>query len=308
MFWLYGYVISFSLSIIMFFVTSRYRVQISPILCIFAAHALVHVVPGALRNIRYGLRPLVVIVVLVIATQPGFFALPSEEVQWREYTHEARRLSQAGRYAEAVEAADKAIELQPDAADSYLCRAIVHKEGSKLFPAISDYSKAVGLAPDLPTVRYDFAQTLRQIKMYEPAIEEYTAAIELDPAMTQAYNNLGITYRDMKRFDKAIEAFERVIELDPKYTKAYNNLGASLAESGDLNRAIPVLKKAIDVDPGYANTYKNLAMAYIQAQNVEDAYRSLTRYVEMRPDDQRAVETLGKLRMVVQGDTLREGQ
>jgi tetratricopeptide (TPR) repeat protein len=303
-FLLYGYVFAFALSIILFFITSRYRVQIAPALALFAAWAVVVALPDAITSLKRRIWPLALIALLVLATNPSIFALPEDEVRWREHTHESRRLSKIGKYDEAVAEANAAIEVHPDYADSYINRALIEKDAGKRFEAVEDYARAVEINPNLSTVQYDFGQLLRSLKMNGPAIEAYRRAVELNPLMLEAYNNLGITYQLEGRYEEAITQFERVIALDPQYIKAYNNLGASLAQSGQLDRAIDVLTRGIEMDPDYSGTYRNLAMIYVQKKDVPRAYEEMTRYVELEPEDRQAVEVLAQLRMVVEGDTL----
>lgn len=302
-FLLNGYVVSYALSIILFFVTSRYRIQVAPVLCLFAGHALVTVLPRVVRGGRRGVLLIGLLVLLVFSTRPGLFAIPADEIEWRERIHQARRLSEVGRRGEALQEIDRAVELHPEVAESYVQRAIIHKEAGDYFKAIDDYSKALRLIPDMSSVRYDLAQTLRRVKMYGPAIEEYEKAIQLDPVKMEAYNNLGITYMEMGDLDQAIESFEKVIEMDPEYIKAYNNLGAALAQRGDFTRAVAVLEEAIRIDPGYPNSHKNLAMVYAQLKRPQQAYEHLSRYAELEPGDKGALETLAKLRIAVSADT-----
>jgi tetratricopeptide (TPR) repeat protein len=302
-FLLYGYIVLLMFSIVLFFVTARYRIQVVPVLCLFAAYALVEVFPGALRSLRRAYIPLVLTGLLLLFTQPSLFALPQEDVFWREHIHQARRLNELGRFEEALHEINSAIDIHPKQPDSYVHRAVIYKKHGKLFQAIDNYGKALKLAPGRPEVHYDLAQTLKELKLYEAAVKEYGKAIELDPVMIEAYNNLGVTYRDMRKFDKAITYFEKVIEMDPKYIKAYNNLGASLGEEGRVDRAVEVLKKAIDLDPEYANAHKNLARVYVQQQAYDDAVASMERYLTLNPGDMNARDILEQLRVVVEADT-----
>ncbi len=305
-FLLYGFIVSFSASIILFFITARYRVQIAPVLSIFAAHALLEVFPNSLRTLRRAFPPFAIFALVLMLTQPRLFALAKEEVFWREHVHQARRLDEIGNRKAALEEINRAIELLPDNPDSYIHRAIIYKNGGMLFQAIDNYEKALRLAPAMPDVHYDLAQSMRQLGLYEAAAEEYIAAIELDPLMIEAHNNLGITYREMKLFGNAIECFEKVIEMDPNYTKAYNNLGSSYAESGRFEEAEKAFKKAIERDPDYAHAYKNLAGVYIQVQELDVALEYIERYLLMRPEDQQAINIRDQLRIVLEGDTLGE--
>jgi tetratricopeptide (TPR) repeat protein len=302
-FLLYGYVISYALSIIVFFITARYRIQIAPALCLFAGYSLVVVFPRVFRNPKSGLVATILFVVILLSTRPALFALPEREVQWRELVHEARRNSEAGHRSIALEEINKAVAMFPENPESYLQRAVIYNEAGNNFKAIDDYSRALKIAPDMPGVRYDFAQSLRRVKMYGPAIEEYQKAIALDPVKVEAYNNLGITYKEMGNFDKAIECFKKVLEIDDTYVRAYNNLGAALAEKGDVQQAIEVFTKATRVNPRYSNSFKNLAMAYVQMRKPREAYEALSRYHDLEPDDRGATETLAKLRIAMSADT-----
>jgi tetratricopeptide (TPR) repeat protein len=304
-FLLYGFVFSYALSIILFFVTSRYRIQIAPVMCLFAGHALVTVLPGVLRRVRAAVGAAALLVLLMTVTRPGLFALPEEDLRWREHIHEARRLGETGRKPDAIEEMNKAIAIHPEAAESYIQRAEIYKQSGDYFKAIDDYSRALKIAPEMSSARYDFAQTLRRVKMYGPAIAEYEKAIELDPLKAEAYNNLGFTYVEMGNLDKAIECFRKVIDLDQTYIKAYNNLGVALAERGDFDQALDVLNKATGVAPEYALSYKNLAMVYVQMKKPREAYDSLSRYRDLAPRDGAVLETLAKLRIAMDADTTR---
>lgn len=298
-----GYVVFYAFSIVLFFVTARYRVQIAPVLCLFAAYALLEVAPRFFTSARRGFAVGWLFLVILIVTQPRLFAWNENEILFRENIHHARRLSVLGDYKTALDKVTSGIELYPQYAEGYVHRAIIHKEGRDLFRAMEDYSRALELRPDMPGVHYDLAQTLREVNLRGQAVNEYLRAIELDSLMIKAYNNLGITYGEMRQHDRAISCFEQVLKMDPNYIKAYNNLGASLAQAGREEDAIEAFKRAIEVDPEYMNTYKNLAMAYISLRRVDPAIKTLTKYLALNPDDKNAREILDKLYVAAAADT-----
>jgi len=302
-FLLHWYILAFSLSIILFFITARYRVQIVPVLGLFAAFALLEAVPRALASARGRFVAPILIALFLYAARPGLFALDEDHILWRAHIHQARRLSALGQADDALTEIGKAIKRQPNDPESYIHRAIINKDAGKYFQAIEDYSKALTLYPDLPGVHYDLAQTLRWVQMYELAVEEYLKAIELDSLMIEAYNNIGLTFREMKDYKRAGNSFRKVIAMDPNYTKAYNNLGACLAESNDFDGAIAILKAAIVRDPTYVNSYKNLAMVYIEKKDLKNARQYLEKYVTLAPSDEGAQKILGQVILVIESDT-----
>lgn len=298
-FLLSGFLVVYAVSIVVFFVTARYRVPIAPILCIFAGHALLGVGPTLVGNARRAAAVVGALALVLLVTNPSLFAMNEKEVAFRQHVHEARRLSTLGEHDKAIAAIDEAIALYPGFYEGYWQRAIIQKEGRDMFKAIEDYARALDRRSDLPTIHYDYGQTLRQLRMRPKAIEQYRAAIALDSLMVEAWNNLGITYREEKRYDDAIQCFQKVIELDPRYAKAYSNLGASLAESGRVREAVVVFTRAIDMFPDYPNTYMNLAMAYITMRRPAPAVEAVEGYLRLQPDDDKAKELLRKLKIAV---------
>lgn len=299
-----GFIVVYAASIIAFFVTARYRVQIAPLLCLFAAHALLVTAPAFVRSARRAVVFVGTFALLLLLVNPRLFAMDPTEVMFRQHIHDARRLSKLGQFDPALEEVGKAIALYPDFYEGYWQRAVINKEKNDLLKAIEDYARTLERKPGLPTVHYDFGQALRQLRMRSQAIDEYKAALALDPMMIEAHNNLGIVYREVKRYDEAIASFEKVIELDPRYTKAYNNLGASLAESGRVEEAVVVFTRAIDMFPDYANSYMNLAMAYVSLRRPRPAIEAVEGYLRLRPDDEAARELLGKLQVAAAADTV----
>lgn len=298
-----SFMVVYALTIIAFFVTARYRVQVAPVFALFAGHAVLGIAPRHLSSLRRTAAVVGVAAALFLLTDPTLFAMDPAHVMYRERIHRARRLSDEGDYKDAVAEADSAIALFPNFAEGYWQRAIIHRENNDLFKAMEDYSRTLKRRSDLPTVHYDLAQIMREINLRERAIGEYRKAIELNPLMIRAYNNLGITYREVKKYDDAVKMFRKVIELDPKHAKAYSNLGATLAESGKLDEAIDVFHDAIKRFPDYANTYKNLAMAYIASHRPRPALDALTSYLRLEPGDRGAQNLLAKLRIAVRADT-----
>jgi tetratricopeptide (TPR) repeat protein len=299
---LHWFILSYSLSIILFFVTARYRVQIVPVLSLFAAFTIAEVLPRTFLRAPRRFVPLLLVGAILLLTRPGLFAFDRDHMLWREHIHEARRWNTVGETENALQEINKAVALQPGDPESYIHRAIIYKESGMLFQAVEDYSRALEIYPAMPSIHYDLGQVLRRVRMYPAAVEEYLKAIAEDSLMIEAHNNLGITYRLMKEYDLAVAYFKRVIEMDPRYIKAYNNVGALLAETGDIDGAIEYFSMAIERDPGYAHSYKNIAMAFIEKKQLLDARQNLERYLELEPGDTAAAEILHKVLVAIEAN------
>ena len=299
---LYAYALLYALSIVIFFVTGRYRSQVVPVLCLFAGHALV-AVPHYARSLRTGAAFAVAVLALGVATSPVLFEIDENMIAFRDQVRRGRRLGELRSYRPALREIDKAIAIYPDEPEGYVHRAIIHRDNDNNFKAIEDYSKALDIDPAQPTVHYDLAQSLRRVNLLEEAVRAYRLAIEYDSRMLQAHNNLGITFRELGRYEEAVAAFRRVIELAPSYRKAYNNLGASYAEMGRLDDAVATFEETTRRFPDYPTGYRNLAMAHAAQHRPRPALEAMRRYAELSPEDAEARELVRKLEIAVSADT-----
>ena len=297
-----GYVFAYALSIVVFFVTGRYRSQVIPVLCLFAGFALL-TLPVLARRPRSLAAAAVVGVLLAIVTAPSIFALPEDMVMFREYVHRGRRLSVTGEYAPALREIDRAIAIFPKESEGYVHRAIIHKESGDDFKAIEDYNRALDFDSTDASVHYDLAQALRRVNLAREAVREYDLAIRYEPTMLQAYNNLGVTLRELGLMEQAAVVFRKATEIAPSYAKAFNNLGALYAEMGRHEDAVTVFEETTRRFPDYANGYKNLAMAYAQQKRARPALAAMKRYVQLAPNDVQAREVVRKLEIAAAADS-----
>ena len=299
-FLLHWFVLAYSLSIILFFVTDRYRIQIVPVLCLFAAYALLEIFPRlSARSPRSWFAP-ALFVLLLVMTRPGLFAIDERHLVSREHIHEAWRWSAIGESGIALEEMSRAVGLRPGDPEPYIQRAAINRDSGRLPQAVDDYNSAIVIDPGNPSIRYNLAQVLQDAGDYPAAVREYRKAIDLDPHMIEAYNNLGVAYRMMKDYENAVRSFTKVIEIDPRHIKAYNNLGAALAEGGETDAAIQYFREAIRRDPSYPHSYKNLAMAYIEQNRLADAAANLEKCLELAPSDAAAAAILREVRNAIE--------
>jgi tetratricopeptide (TPR) repeat protein len=302
-----GYLIVYAVSIALFFVTGRYRMQAVPILCLFAGHAVV-ALPARVHSLRAGVAVAFAVIALFVVTAPALFADNPVLIEFGDRIHRARRLSELGSYQPALREAGQAIALYPNVAEGYLQRSIVHREARNDLKAAEDLQRAIKIDDRQAGAHYNLAQCLRRLNLREQAVKEYRRSIELDDGMVEAYNNLGITLRELGHSDQAIEEFRKAIVKEPDYYRAYNNLGASYAESGRVDEAIATFRQTTQRFPDYAPGYKNLAMAYISIKRPAPALEAMRRYAALNPSDPDAAEAIRKLEIAVAADSTGAGE
>jgi tetratricopeptide (TPR) repeat protein len=138
--------------------------------------------------------------------------------KWSEI---GRQAIDANRWNEALNAYDKAIELNPDNASAYNNRGLAYDHLDKNDLAIADYKKA----------------------------------IELNPKYGDAFNNLGKTFSKLEDYKRAILYYDRAIELNRKDADAYYNRGNAFSNLGNSKYANDDLKIAAQLGNILAQKY-----------------------------------------------------
>ncbi len=145
----------------------------------------------------------------------------------------------AGAYPRAQEAAQRAIEFDPDLAEAHLAVAMYKMHYEWNFAAAeAAFLRALELNPSLVDAHYHYAWLLELLLRDEEAIEygEYTKELNrLSPFYTAW---LADQYRDAGMFNEAIREAKTTLELNPRYSVAWVALGQTYMDMGRVDEAI----------------------------------------------------------------------
>lgn len=130
-----------------------------------------------------------------------------------------------GRHAEAAQAMQEAVRLQPDDAEAHNALAVILLGLGRATEAEACSRAALALDPDNAEAHYNLGNGLRQLDRLEAAAESYRRALELKPGLEQAHCNLGWVLRDLGHIDEAIASYERALVLNPDDANCHRGLG-----------------------------------------------------------------------------------
>ena len=160
-------------------------------------------------------------------------------------------LKAQGKFTEAIQTFDKAIQLNPEHPEAYNNRGIVFGDIGQLDQAVNNYDKAIQLKPDYLEAWFNRGNALKELIQPKQAVTCYTKAIQLKLDYVEAYNNLGITLQDLGQTEQAIKNYDKAIQLKPDYAEAYSNRSNALLLLEDpqkINEAFLNIRKAISID------------------------------------------------------------
>jgi tetratricopeptide (TPR) repeat protein len=142
------------------------------------------------------------------------------------------------KWADEISLWSHQIKLYPDYTyKGYHNRAVAYKKIGRYNEALVDFNKAIQIMPDASETYYERGMILSMTNSYDTAIIDFSKAIMIDPDYLKAYNNRGSLYAMTKQYKKAIEDFEKILEMDRNNLFAKQNLTMIYSKTGDIAKA-----------------------------------------------------------------------
>jgi len=286
------FLLLYPLSIILVFVTARYRIVYIPILNILAAAGCIKLVQ-IIRTKNLRLITIVSIAaasVITLSTLPGPFPeeLPNYEAEL--YANVAATEILRGQYDQATQHLNKSLTLMPENGFAYANLATIYTYKGQSEQAIKFHQKALKYKPDSPKVLSNLGAAYAAAGQLQLAKKHYTKSLEINPYNAKAHFNLGNLLLQQKLFTDAANSYKKAVEINPDYTKAYINLGHCHYQLGDIEETIKCYEKAFKLAPNLIDTQWNLAWIYsykaktLLSQNkIEPAVQYLQKAIDTCP-------------------------
>jgi TolB-like protein/Flp pilus assembly protein TadD len=168
----------------------------------------------------------------------------------------------------ALEAAQKAVELDDTLAEAHTSLARALASNLQLSAAMSEFKRAIELNPSYATAHQWFGECLQSEGRVEEALVELKRAQELDPLSLIINSVLGFAFDTVGKSDEAITQLRKTIEMDPNFANGHGMLGNVLEHRGQLKEALVEYEKCSGSDP---IDLANLAAAYFLADRKQEA-------------------------------------
>lgn len=157
-------------------------------------------------------------------------------------------------YDKGVSAGAKAIEIEPNGANTNMLYAHILSKAGKHDEAIEKMKKAIRLNP-VPPVWYSYISgiILYRAGRYEeviPKMKEALRVVGTHPVWF--FRALGGAYWRTGQYDEAITAYKKALDIDPDYLPAHKGLAISYSLAGHEAEARTEVAEIIRIDPKYS--------------------------------------------------------
>jgi adenylate cyclase len=209
--------------------------------------------------------------------------------------------------AKALEASEKAIELDPDSAEARVSRGLALFINEKYDEAEQQFEESIRLNPNLFESYYFYALGSAAQGNFEKAVKLFRRASEVNPAdyqsptfLRQALTSLGRHEDAMVAGMRAYEVIRKHLDMHPDDARALYLGAGALSALGQRDKALEWAERALASGQDEPMVLYNVACTYAKVGEKDKAIELLTRAVDLGWGDRAWMETDSAL------DNLRE--
>jgi Tfp pilus assembly protein PilF/4-amino-4-deoxy-L-arabinose transferase-like glycosyltransferase len=248
---LYLQVILSTLSVLLFFVSSRYRLPTVPFLILFAAYGLSWSwkTIRARRWIRAAAAWLPVLGLLMLAGRQAAGLKEGPFLSRQETLGVA--LIRQGRVDEGIAQLEKVRELDPDRITARFNLGVAYlEEKDRPRLAAREFRHLIGVMEDYPKAHYMLAQAYYVMGNYEEALREIRKEASAEEGAEGHLLELeAMILVRLKRYQQAERIFREILESDPGSAGAARSLGNVLYLQKDVAGALKAWQRALELNP-----------------------------------------------------------
>ncbi|MDP8248295.1 MAG: tetratricopeptide repeat protein [Candidatus Tritonobacter lacicola] len=329
---LYLFILSYMVSVVIFYVSARFRLPAVPFLILFASASLVTLYDwlrdGRWRYLIPALASLAILCVIVGGWRvcPDYLTLYPPIRFDAEYYNLGETYNKAGQPREALATYRKAIEINPMHAAAYNNLGSLYDSLGKKEEAIESFRSATRINPGYSLAHYNLALALLKSGYEKEAAKEIELSIKTDPGYVDPHFKLGLYYNTRGKPDRAVAEFRKALSghgdravihdnigtifleqgkteeafreftmalrANPLYAEGHNKLGILMARAGDQKGAARLFRKAITLDPLNAMAYSNLGSSCLQRERTDEAIVYYKKAVKIDPELKETYELL----------------
>ena len=171
---------------------------------------------------------------------------------------------------------------------NWMKKGVDQLNAGKYPDAIETLNKAIEETPENPVLYYYRGFALDKSGDQEKALADYKKSLELDPELLISLAEVGKIYAKKGDLNNAVTYYKKAYDLDTKDVLALYNYGVCLFGLGNNDEALKVYEKLLAVDPNYADAYYQMGLIYMGLNNNDKAKEYLQKFLELDPENSNA--------------------
>jgi tetratricopeptide (TPR) repeat protein len=216
-------IIVYSASVLLFYVSSRYRLPLIPVLVMFAAAGITEV-SSFIHAAPWWKRSLGAISLGGVAIACNWPTVDADSMRAMTYFNFATQFEQAGDLSHAIDHYHLAIAIDPANVEAQYNLGLCYVHTGRLKEAARQFRAALEQKPDFAIAALNLGNVYLEAGDLDQAEQMFLRVIDLDPSLPQAFNGIGMVELQRGQFSEAVRHFERAVQIAPQFSNAQENL------------------------------------------------------------------------------------
>lgn len=228
-----------------------------------------------------GWKPAVELFRKAVDTDPKYamaWAGLAESLRLLAFQDDQRGQDPGDRYERALEAARKAIALDPKLSDGhralaafYLNRGEPGQSKAERKRRCEESARKAITLNDRDAEAYLVLWEAIGRPLEGEGFSYVEKCLEIDPNLVVAHNDLGNRYAMAGRFDEALRYCKKAVELSPRSTVALSNLAGCYLAQGRIDEAERIFRQVLELEPGVPFGLFGRALVLEKQGEIEEA-------------------------------------
>ena len=197
-------------------------------------------------------------------------------------------------HAEAVEAFEKVLELEPKHTEALQSLAELYFQAGDFEASARSFRRLREMDPSVLGYYFSEAQALAESGNLEEAAAVLQQGLKIRSDVPEYLLFLGNVLERLGKPEEAVAVYRDGLANGPE-PRLHRALAAALVQVGEGREAIPLLERLEDVFPQDESLRLDLARAYRQARRLDESRRILSALVETQPENLEAAFELATL-------------
>lgn len=193
----------------------------------------------------------------------------------------------SGRFEDALQSSDRAIDREPENAMAHCSRGIALQSLRRVEEALQSYRTALSIdssniiaANNLGMLLHDLGRDAEALAVLEKPLGNDSTTAPAQRAVV--YTTLAAVQLKLQRFEAAEDSCRRALRFSPDHVPAHNNLAQALKERGQLADSVAQQRIAVQLSPGDARRHSALLfdLTYLDGLDAGDCAREHRQFGE----------------------------
>jgi len=174
-------------------------------------------------------------------------ARPEAPLPEEAYLKHGSSFLRARDYDHAIQSFQHFVDLYPNSPASHNALGIAFRDGGRFADALESHNRAVELAPQRADLLWERAVTRLRSGDIAEVIKDCKSALEKSPDFADAHNTLAMAYRNQRDYANALTHHDRALEINPRREDFWRERALTHEANGDQSKSAADVQRAREV-------------------------------------------------------------